>query len=109
MTPKDPVTEIPAHLHIDLVDMPPRSVSNNGVSPYDSIRPDYDAVQLRAERLQKVRDMMAKHQLDAVLLLDPYNQRYATGSRNMFGYFLRNSTRYIYIPASGSIILFEYP
>ena len=36
-----------------------------------------------------------------VVLFDPYNQRYATGSRNMFGYFLRNSTRYFFIPAEG--------
>ena len=43
------------------------------------------------------------------LLFDPYNQRYATGSRNMFGYFLRNSTRYFFVPTEGPIILFEYP
>lgn len=109
MNPQKPVTESSDHLHIDLVDMPPRRVSNSGISPYDSSKPDYDAVVLRAERLQKVRAMMVKHEFDAVLLLDPYNQRYATGSRNMFGYFLRNSTRYIYIPVSGPIILFEYP
>jgi len=42
-------------------------------------------------------------------LFDPYNQRYATGSRNMFGYFLRNSTRYFFIPTQGPIVLFEYP
>ncbi len=105
----EPVTESSAYGHLDMVDMPPLRISNNGVSPFDSIRPDYDAVVLRAERLAKVRAMMAKHELDAVLMLDPYNQRYATGSRNMFGYFLRNSTRYIYIPLSGPIILFEYP
>jgi len=27
----------------------------------------------------------------------------------MFGYFLRNSTRYIYVPLEGPVILFEYP
>jgi Xaa-Pro aminopeptidase len=94
---------------IPLVDMPAHAVTQSGICPYDSIAPAYDPVRLRAERLAKVRAMMRHHALDAVLLLDPYNQRYATGSRNMFGYFLRNSTRYIYIPASGPIILFEYP
>jgi Xaa-Pro aminopeptidase len=44
-----------------------------------------------------------------VVLFDPNNLRYATGSRNMFGYFLRNSTRYIYVPQEGPVILFEYP
>src|SRR5699024_6634627 len=27
----------------------------------------------------------------------------------MFGYFLRNSTRYIYVPVEGKVVLFEYP
>lgn len=45
----------------------------------------------------------------ALLLFDPFNQRYATGSRNMFGYFLRNSTRYFFVPAEGPVVLFEYP
>lgn len=53
--------------------------------------------------------MMGASGLAAVVLFDPYNQRYATDSRNMFGYFLRNSTRYIYVPAEGDVILFEYP
>jgi Xaa-Pro aminopeptidase len=109
MTSHPPVTETAHHLHIDLVDMPPAAIASTGVSPFDSIAPDYDPVQLRAERLARVRAMMAAQELDAILLFDPYNQRYATGSRNMFQYFLRNSTRYIYIPRQGRIILFEYP
>ncbi len=95
--------------HIALVEMPAHAVSAGSICPYDSIAPAYDPVRLRAERLEKVRAMIHGHGLDAIILLDPYNQRYATGSRNMFGYFLRNSTRYIYIPASGPIRLFEYP
>ncbi len=69
----------------------------------------FDPVALRGGRLQRLRAMMREDGLAAVVLLDPYNQRYATGSRNMFGYFLRNSTRYIYVPAEGKVILFEYP
>ena len=52
---------------------------------------------------------MAEEGYAALVLFDPNNQRYATGSRNMFGYFLRNSTRYIYVPLQGPVILFEYP
>ena len=68
---------------------------------------DTDA--LRKGRLRKLRAWMAEAGYGAVVLLDPYNQRYATGSRNMFGYFLRNSTRYFFIPTEGPIVLFEYP
>jgi len=75
----------------------------------DSVAPDFDPTVLRTKRLRRVREMMAENDLGAVILFDPNNQRYATGSRNMFGYFLRNSTRYIYVPAEGDVILFEYP
>ncbi len=75
----------------------------------DSIPTAFDPRQLRAGRLERLRGMMADQGYAAVVLFDPYNQRYATGSRNMFGYFLRNSTRYIYVPLKGPVILFEYP
>jgi Xaa-Pro aminopeptidase len=68
-----------------------------------------DTEKLRRERLERLRAMLREKQYAAVILFDPNNQRYATGSRNMFGYFLRNSTRYIFVPAEGPIVLFEYP
>ena len=68
-----------------------------------------DTLKLRSERLQRLRDWMAREEYGAVVLFDPYNQRYATGSRNMFGYFLRNSTRYFFVPVEGPVVLFEYP
>ena len=68
-----------------------------------------DADALRKGRLAKLRTWMRDAGYGAVVLFDPYNQRYATGSRNMFGYFLRNSTRYFFIPTEGPIVLFEYP
>src|SRR5262245_57887461 len=81
----------------------------NGMWLSDTEPPAVDAKKLRAERLQKLRDWMKQADYGAILLFDPYNQRYATGSRNMFGYFLRNSTRYFFVPTEGPIILFEYP
>jgi Xaa-Pro aminopeptidase len=68
-----------------------------------------DTRRLRAGRLANLRSMMREKEYAALLLFDPNNQRYATGSRNMFGYFLRNSTRYFFVPTEGPIILFEYP
>jgi Xaa-Pro aminopeptidase len=68
-----------------------------------------DTRKLRAGRLARLREMMREKEYAGLLLFDPNNQRYATGSRNMFGYFLRNSTRYFFVPTEGPIILFEYP
>ena len=69
---------------------------SNGMWLSDTEPPAIDAKKLRQERLLKLRAWMKKAEYGAVLLFDPFNQRYATGSRNMFGYFLRNSTRYIF-------------
>ena len=68
-----------------------------------------DTRALRSERLERLRNWMRECSYGAVVLFDPYNQRYATGSRNMFGYFLRNSSRYFFVPVDGPIVLFEYP
>jgi Xaa-Pro aminopeptidase len=68
-----------------------------------------DGDALRRGRLVRLRKFMVERGYAALILFDPYNQRYATGSRNMFGYFLRNSSRYFFVPAEGPVILFEYP
>src|SRR5260370_32560021 len=57
-----------------------------------------DTLKLRADRLARLRAMMRDKEYAALLLFDPNNQRYATRSRNIFGYFLRNSTRYFSAP-----------
>lgn len=80
-----------------------------GMGLSDTEPQSFDPEALRAGRLARVREMMAEMGYAALILFDPNNQRYASGSRNMFGYFLRNSTRYLYVPAEGPLILFEYP
>jgi Xaa-Pro aminopeptidase len=86
-----------------------RSDAGPGLALTDSEPLSVDALELRSQRLGRLREMMRDKNYAAVLLFDPNNQRYATGSRNMFGYFLRNSTRYFFVPTDGPIILFEYP
>src|SRR5580692_9957277 len=86
-----------------------RSDAGPGLSLTDSEPLSVDALELRSQRLARLREMMRDKNYAALLLFDPNNQRYATGSRNMFGYFLRNSTRYFFVPTDGPIILFEYP
>jgi Xaa-Pro aminopeptidase len=80
-----------------------------GMSLADTEPTTFDPVRLRRERLARVRKMMSDNGYAGCVLLDPFNQRYATGTRNMFGYFLRNSTRYFFIAADGPVVLFDYP
>src|ERR1700761_6402220 len=86
-----------------------RSDAGPGLWVTDTEPASVDTLALRTGRLARLRAMMQEQGYAAVLLFDPFNQRYATGSRNMFGYFLRNSTRYFFVPTEGPIILFEYP
>ena len=83
--------------------------TSNGMWLSDTEPPAVDTKKLRDGRLARLRAWMAQAGYGGIVLLDPYNQRYATGTRNMFGYFLRNSTRYFFVPVSGPIVLFDYP
>ena len=89
----------------DAVRVVPSAPMANG----DSIPTAFDPIQLRGGRMSRLKNMMKEKGYGALVLFDPNNQRYATGSRNMFGYFLRNSSRYIFVPEKGPVILFEYP
>jgi len=67
-----------------------------------------DLVAVRSYRLRRVREQMAAHSLDACVLLDPVNIRYATGARNMQVFHSRNPARYLFVPQSGPVILHEF-
>ncbi|NUR75096.1 MAG: aminopeptidase P family protein [Thermoleophilia bacterium] len=67
-----------------------------------------DLAAVRSYRLRRVREQMAEHGLDACVLLDPVNIRYATGARNMQVFHSRNPARYLFVPESGPVILHEF-
>lgn len=69
---------------------------------------DIDLRAVRLYRLGRVRDKMAKYGIDAIILSDPINIRYTTGSRNMQVFCMRNApSRYLLLTANRSI-LFEF-
>ena len=55
-----------------------------------------DLTAVRAWRQGRVRREMAARGIDAVILMDPVNIRYATGARNMQVFSMRNGpSRYL--------------
>ncbi|SMH40759.1 Xaa-Pro peptidase family protein [Maritimibacter sp. HL-12] len=67
-----------------------------------------DHVAVRAWRQGRVRAEMAARGIDAVILSDPVNIRYATGTRNMQVFSSRNTpSRYLVMTADRAI-LFEF-
>ncbi|MDC0056855.1 Xaa-Pro peptidase family protein [Alphaproteobacteria bacterium] len=64
---------------------------------------------MRMYRLNRVREQLLKNDIGACILFDPINVRYATDTTNMAVFSFHLMTRYVFIPASGPVILFEYP
>jgi len=63
---------------------------------------------LRSYRLDRVRKELEKNNLEACILFDPVNVRYALDTVNMSVYNMHNLTRYCFIPIDGPVILYEY-
>ena len=63
---------------------------------------------LRSYRLDRVKKELEKQNLEACILFDPVNVRYALDTTNMSVYNLHNLTRYCFIPVNGPVILYEY-
>jgi Xaa-Pro dipeptidase len=62
--------------------------------------------QYRVEQIRRRRNVA---DCAAIVLFDPVNIRYATGTRNMQVWTMHNICRYAVVFASGAIVLFELP
>jgi len=63
---------------------------------------------LRSYRLDRVKKELEKNNLEACILFDPVNVRYALDTVNMSIYNMHNLTRYCFIPVNGPVVLYEY-
>ena len=63
---------------------------------------------LRSYRLDRVKKELEKNNLEACILFDPVNIRYALDTVNMSVYNMHNLTRYCFVPVNGPSILYEY-
>ncbi|PTL37616.1 peptidase M24 [Alkalicoccus saliphilus] len=64
---------------------------------------------MRQYRLGRVREQLKALGYGGIVIFDPVNLRYATGSRNMQVFMLRNPARYAFIPVEGPVTLFDFP
>ena len=64
-----------------------------------------DLKTVRLYRMARIREQMTKYNVDAMILSDPVNIRYATGARNMQIFSMRNAaSRYLLLTANRSIL-----
>lgn len=59
-------------------------------------------------RLDRICTFLKQRELAGILLYDPINIRYATGTTNMQVWLLHNAGRYTYVSAEGKVILWEF-
>jgi Xaa-Pro dipeptidase len=88
----------------------PRKLARNsrGAALTDT-EPQADMVRLRAYRLGRVQEQLRQRDYSAILLYDPLNIRYATGSRNMTVWKMHSTGRYAFVPAEGRSVIFDAP
>ena len=69
---------------------------------------EIDEVALRQYRLARVRQQLEERGIAAAVLYDPVNIRYVTDVSNMQVYSLHNACRYVFVPAKGPVVLFDF-
>ena len=69
---------------------------------------EIDFNKLRSYRLDRVKKELEKKNLEACILFDPVNVRYALDTVNMSIYNMHNLTRYCFVPVNGPVVLYEY-
>lgn len=65
-----------------------------------------DVRRLRLERVGRIQAELARANLGGLLLFDPINVRYATGTRNFEAFYLHLKGRHALIPREGKPVLF---
>jgi Xaa-Pro dipeptidase len=63
---------------------------------------------MREYRLHRLQSELARRDLGGCVLFNPINIRYATGSRNFPVWGLHFPGRYVFVPASGLPVLFDF-
>ncbi|HKT98280.1 MAG TPA: Xaa-Pro peptidase family protein [Paraburkholderia sp.] len=67
-----------------------------------------DLGKMSTYRLERVRSMLKASGIDAAVLFDPLNLRYATSCRNMQVWSSHHMVRYAFVPVTGRVVMFDY-
>ena len=83
-----------------------RAARQHGAMEYST--PPCDLDRVRRYRLGRVRAALVERDLSGIILYDQINTRYATDVTNMQLWCSHNESRYVYVPAAGPVVLFDY-
>ncbi len=68
--------------------------------------PDLTAMQ--TYRFERIQQQLVEFGYDGIILMDPMNIRYATDTTNMQIWVMHNASRYAWVGADGSMIVWEF-
>ncbi len=68
-----------------------------------------DEAGIRRHRRGRIQEKLRDSDVAGVVILDPVNLRYASGSRNMQVWTMHNICRYGFLAADGPLVLFDMP
>ena len=71
--------------------------NTRGIAQHDA-EPQIDMRRMRAWRLGRIQGELRRLDLGGIILYDPVNIRYATGTSNMQVWFTHNPIRYCFVP-----------
>jgi Xaa-Pro aminopeptidase len=64
---------------------------------------------IQSHRITRIQKWLGELDIAGIILFDPVNVRYATGSRNMQVWTMHNFCRYALVLENGRVVLFELP
>jgi Xaa-Pro aminopeptidase len=92
--------------HNDRVEIGPTDIAFAEWEAAGLSAPDMPA--LRAYRLARLQEQIARHDCAGLLLFDPLNIRYATDTTNMQLWTTHNPARACFVPPQGKVILWDF-
>ena len=98
----DYANTLPTNMHI----LGPGELAESEWAAAGLEKPDLPAI--RRYRLAQVRTYLKKFDYAGIVLFDPLNVRYATDSTNMQLWITHNAARYVFVPAEGPVVMFDY-
>jgi Xaa-Pro aminopeptidase len=90
----------------DSAELGPTPKAIDELASFGLALPDVDNIQ--EYRLERIKAQLNAADLGGILLYDPINIRYATGSSNMQVWTLHNFARAAFVSASGHVILWDF-
>ena len=88
------------------MDLPPIPISLR--AGWMDLAANADLAAMRRYRLQRIQAELKRNDLAGIVLMDPLNIRYATGTSNMQVWVLHNAARACFVPVEGLVTLWDF-